>query len=65
MTDRKIVIKNCSHCPLRSRTTLPVLLDGRTIYDTCRHPGNDGTDVSDNVIDESLNPGCPLEGNES
>jgi len=61
MTNRKIVIDGCENCPLMDRVTLPVVVDGKTIYDTCRHPATDGMDVSDAVIDKIIDRNCPLE----
>lgn len=61
MTNKKIVIESCKDCPLMDRVILPIVVDGKTIYDTCRHPAIDGMDVSDAVIDETIHTYCPLE----
>lgn len=63
-TNKKIVIDSCEHCPLRGREVLPVTVDGRTVYDTCRHPHTDGMDVSIEVLSDIIHPDCPLEGDE-
>ena len=61
-TNKKIVIDSCEHCPLKESETIPVLVDGRTIYYTCRHAHTDGMDINDAVDSRIIHPECPLEG---
>lgn len=65
MTNRKIVIDTCDHCPLWERQMFPVIIDGTNVYDTCRHPHCEGMNITRAVKDGILHKDCPLMDDES